>query len=311
MIRFSYYPLVLHTDFTKVITTNCSSIPSTDHSSLSTMKNSFGHIDNFIINDNNKNEVHSSSPPSSSFSSLTNTTTNNNNNNQLGFSFVLPNSNLPSKYLSRLTNRSSTISDPANFMDSTSNIKSLLDINQSVEQDRLSKFTGTELMLKVTCNETNTTYDNIEQDCLLNNGPVFIKDPYKDVFKSSSDLSKTYMSYFLPSSCSSPPPPPPDHHLTNLTNNSSELNTDVVKFPLYLMTADKTNNSSYYTQTYANLDLNETDYITSEFFSRSLTDRININHNETNNDEVTAPVDHIPSDQCRDTPEFPSQYSLI
>ncbi|KAK4475130.1 hypothetical protein MN116_000768 [Schistosoma mekongi] len=290
-------------DFTKVITTNCSVIPSTDHSSLLTIKNSYGHIDNFIMNDNNKNELHSSSPPSSSFSSF-----NNDNNNELGFSFVLPNSNLPSKYLNRLTNRSSTINNPVNFMDSTSNLKSLLDLNQSVEQDRLPKFTGTELMLKMTCNETNTTYNNIEQDCLLNNGSVFIKDSYKDVFKSSNDLSKTYMSYFLPSSCSSPLL---DHHPTHLTNNSSEFNTDIVKFPFYLMTTDKTNNSSYYTQTYANLDLNETDYITTEFFSRSLTDRININHNETISDEVTTSIDHISSDQCRNTPEFPSQYSLI
>ncbi|CAH8648999.1 unnamed protein product [Schistosoma rodhaini] len=285
------------TDTTKLIT-NCSSIPTVDHDSSTIMKNSIEHIDNSTINES-KDELYNSS---TSFSSSSSPSFSTFNHNESGISFILQtNSNLHSKYLNRLSNRTSTISDSFNFIDSALDIKSLSNINQNINQTRISKFPGTELMTKIPCNDTSTIYGHIEQDCLLNNEPVFNKDR----FQSNNDLSRTYMSYFTPSSSSSSSSPP--FQSSHLTTNLSEVTTDIVKFPFYLM-SEKANNS-YYTQTYTNLDLNETDFITTEFFSRSLPDRINIHRNEINDEENST--NNISSNHCRDTPEFPTQYSLI
>uniref|UniRef100_A0A095ANL0 Paired box protein Pax-5 n=1 Tax=Schistosoma haematobium TaxID=6185 RepID=A0A095ANL0_SCHHA len=289
------------TDTTKLIT-NCSSIPTLDHDSPTIIKKSIEHNDNSTINDS-KDELYNSSTSFSSSSSPSFTTF---NNNESGISFILPtNSNLSSKYLNRLSNRTSTINDSLNFMDSALDNKPLSNINQNIDQGRLSKFSGSELMAKIPCNDTNTIYGHIEQDSLLNNEPVFNKDNYKDGFQSNNDLSRTYMSYFIPSSSSSSSSP--SFQSSHLTTNLPEVTTDIIKFPFYLM-SEKANNS-YYTQTYTNLDLNEADSITTEFFSRSLTDRINIHRNEINDEEDAS--NDISSNHCRDTPEFPTQYSLI
>nr|CAH8870688.1 unnamed protein product [Trichobilharzia regenti] len=283
------------TDVLKV-TTNGSFMSTADHSS-SMMGDSNEQIDKFIRNEN-KSEANNSSLSMSTSSSLL---TFNNNESELPFMLE---SSIPNKNLHGSSNQSSAASNSSHFIDPALQTKSMSITSHTPDQERLHQFTGAELMVRAAFNHTNTTiyHQHIEQDCLHHSDSGFTRSHNKDTFRLGNDLSRTDMSYFLPSSTSSPFSAPPQ-----LTSSLSEVNTDMVKFPFYLM-ADKSNNENY-VQTYTNLDINETDYITTELFSRSLTERLNMSRNEAHDDGDST--NHVPTNYCGDTPEFPSQYSLI
>ncbi|CAH8615565.1 unnamed protein product [Heterobilharzia americana] len=251
--------------------TNCPLVSTADHES-SVIKNSNGSTDNLTISENKVNKA------------------------------ILYPHYQHSIIMSQHWYLSSVISDSLSFVNSALEIKPVRSRNHELGEERLQPFTGNELLVKAASEDAQTTMygQHIEQDCLLSSDPVFSRGHYKDTLKTSSDFSRTYMSYFLPYS-SSPPPTPP-----HLALNQPEVNSEMVKFPFHLV-ADKSNNLNY-AQTYTNLDLNDTDYVTTELSSRSLSDRLNMNRSETRDADST---NHIPSNYCRDTPEFPSQYSII